>query len=109
MLFADRKEITINGKTLVIRQRSIQDIINIERSMKRYSGNTTGTAIVLAFMIKDALKYDNERYKLGILKKLFPINIKWVLKNFSLAEMQKVQKEITDLESYQEKKNKEKA
>ncbi len=104
MLFQDRREIELNGKKLTIRQRSLSDIVALERGAKAYQNNTTGQAVVLACKVRDALKYDNGRSKITIINKLFPISIKWVLKHFSIAELSKVSKEIDDLETYQEKK-----
>jgi len=103
-MFQDKREVTINGKTFIIRQRCLQDIINIEKAFNRYKNNSTGQAVLLAFAIRDAIRYDNFRCNIPIVKRLFPISIRWILKRFSLATMQLFQEEMTKLETYSVKK-----
>jgi hypothetical protein len=96
--YSDSKEIQIFGKTLIIRQRTLADILALERLSERYSQNSTGTAILLAAKLRDALKADNKRH--GVL----PITLRYVLKQFSLNQMLELSKQIDDLEGYGQKK-----
>ncbi len=97
-MFQDKKEIEIGGKKFVIRQRSLADIIALERCYKKYASNKTAEAVVLAKLILDAIKYDNKYWW------IIPWSLKKILKSFSLNQMQQLQKEIVDLETYQVKK-----
>ena len=103
-MFQDRKEIELAGRKYIIRQRSLQDIISLERLYDKYGNNQTGHAILMAAVIRDAMKHDNWRIGLPVIKRLFPITIKWVMRNFSIKQMQHCQKLLMDLETYQVKK-----
>lgn len=104
MKFSDRKDIIINNKTYTLRQRCLSDVIMLQKASKKYMGDQSGAAVVLAASIRDAMKYDNYRINIPIIKKFFRVNIKWVMKRFTLAQLQEIQSELFLLQGYGVKK-----
>jgi len=98
MKFADRRDLDVNGRKIVIRQRSLNDIIVLETVARRYKGKTAGAALLLSKKIQDATKRDNKRWW------IFKPTVRSVMKSYSIQELKYISEQIDKLEGYEEKK-----
>jgi hypothetical protein len=105
MRFSDKRQIQVAGKVYTLRQRSLHDVLASTKAHIKYGrDNEIGAAYVLAASVADGLKHDNYRTRLPFFRKWWKIDTSWVLKRFSLTQLQYIHSELQKLETYEVKK-----